>query len=83
MHTKLTLRLETDLIEQAKQYAARKGKSVSQMVAEYFCMVGQGKASAKGAEEPMPPITAKLRGILAGHGIDSSDYKNHLEQRYL
>ena len=83
MHTKLTLRLETGLIEQAKQYAAQRGKSVSQMVAEYFGLIGQAKAFVSSAEEPMPPITAKLHGILAGHSVDSSDYGSHLEQRYL
>ena len=79
MHTKLTLRLETGLIEQAKGYAAQKGKSVSQMVSEYFSMI----ARSENTETSMPPITAKLRGILAGYEIDANDYKRHLEERYL
>ena len=36
MQTKLTLRLEDQLIEQAKSYAAHAGKSVSQIVSDYF-----------------------------------------------
>ena len=38
MHTKLTLRIEEQLIEQAKSYATHTGKSVSQLVAEYFTL---------------------------------------------
>jgi predicted HicB family RNase H-like nuclease len=36
MRTKLTLRLEDKLIEQAKSYATHAGISASQIVAEYF-----------------------------------------------
>jgi Family of unknown function (DUF6364) len=60
MQTKLTLRLEQELIETAKAYAAASGKSVSQLVADYFT---QFKA-------PLPktasktPITDSLRGAF-------------------
>ena len=36
MNTKLTLRLEEELIKSAKNHANIIGKSVSQMVADYF-----------------------------------------------
>jgi predicted HicB family RNase H-like nuclease len=36
MQTKLTLRLDDRLIEQAKAYAQEKGRSLSQVVADYF-----------------------------------------------
>jgi hypothetical protein len=36
MNTKLTLRLNDSLIGQAKKYARTEGKSVSQIVADYF-----------------------------------------------
>ncbi len=36
MQTKLTLRLDEALIQRAKAEARRTGKSVSQLVAEYF-----------------------------------------------
>ena len=39
MQTKLTLRLEDQLIKDAKQYARQSGKSLSQMVAEYFLAI--------------------------------------------
>lgn len=36
MQTKLTLTIEQDILEQAKQYAHAHGKSLSQLVANYF-----------------------------------------------
>ena len=42
MQTKLTLRLDDELIEEAKSYAARAGKSVSQIVADYFRLLTKG-----------------------------------------
>ena len=39
MQTKLTLRLDDDLIEKAKSYAKGTGRSVSQMVADYFALL--------------------------------------------
>ena len=43
MQTKLTLRLEEQLIERAKAHAKKRGKSVSQMVADYFALLGPGR----------------------------------------
>ena len=39
MQTKLTLRLDDRLIRDAKHHARQSGKSLSQMVAEYFSAV--------------------------------------------
>lgn len=39
MNTKLTLRLEENLIKAAKRHAGTLGKSVSQMVADYFYLL--------------------------------------------
>ena len=41
MQTKLTLRLEDSLIQQAKDYAKQHDKSLSQVVADYFQMLTQ------------------------------------------
>jgi hypothetical protein len=84
MQTKLTLRLEKTLIEQAKLLAQRQNKSLSQLVEEYFrllAMLAAGKAVTP--TEELPPITRSLRGILRGHEIDEQDYRAHLEAKYL
>jgi hypothetical protein len=78
MQTKLTLRLDDSLIEKAKLYAKRSGKSVSQMVADYFIALS-AEGSRKSSAEP---ITSSLRGVLAGTEVDENDYRKHLDQKY-
>lgn len=80
MQTKLTLRLEDQLIEQAKSYASRAGKSVSQIVAEYFKLLTADKVKQI---SPSTPITQSLRGLLRESKFDEKDYKKHLEEKHL
>jgi hypothetical protein len=77
METKLTLRLDEGLIEQAKGEARRRGSSLSRMVADYF----KGMVSPAPSPQALPPITASLIGVLPGEG-DRSDYRKHLEEKY-
>ncbi|WP_299734796.1 DUF6364 family protein [uncultured Endozoicomonas sp.] len=78
---KLTLRMEQDQVERAKTYAARHGKSLSQLVADYF----DSLTTTETSEEALPPLTQKLKGALrsANASMDDSDYKKHLEDKYL
>lgn len=78
MQTKLTLRLEDELIQQAKSYAKKNDKSLSQVVSDYFQILTQ-----KGRDLKTPPITQSLIGVLESHQIDEDDYKRHLEEKYL
>ena len=39
MYTKLTLRVEADLVQRAKSFAKKAGKSVSRVVADYFTVL--------------------------------------------
>lgn len=80
MQTKLTLRLEDHLIEQAKSYAAQAGKSVSQIVADYFKLLTSQK-NTPGL--PSPPVTQSLRGLLRESNCDVGDYKKYLEVKHL
>ena len=76
MQTKLTLRLEDQLIEQAKSYAAQAGKSVSQIVADYFKLLTSQKINTN---LPSTPITQSLRGLLRESNLDKKDYKKYFE----
>ncbi len=78
MQTKLTLRLEESLIQQAKRYAKQHDKSLSQVVSDYFQIL-----TRKTEEVEAPPITRSLIGVLEGGGIEVDDYKKHLEEKYL
>ena len=79
MNTKLTLRMDEKIVRKAKIEAKRRGKSVSQMVAEYIESIGLQQNS----EKDLPPTTASLVGILKGKKISEEDYKDHLREKYL
>jgi len=77
MNTKLTLRLDDRLIESAKRHSAETGRSISQLVADFFAFIDAG------AEEvEITPRVRSLRGVLAGSGLDEMDYRRHLEEKY-
>lgn len=78
METKLTLRLDGDLIEQAKREARKRGTSLSRMVADYF----RGIASRPKGGKPLPPVTASLLGSMRGKRADREDYRRHLGEKY-
>jgi hypothetical protein len=78
MQTKLTLRLEDSLIEQAKGYAKEHDKSLSQIVTDYFKMLTQ-----QAEKTAISPVTNSLIGILNSSNVDQNDYKKHLEEKYL
>lgn len=68
------------LIEKAKTEAGRRGKSVSQMVGEFFAHLGEPRREA---DSDLPPVTASLLGVLKGHTIDDSAHKKYLREKYL
>ena len=78
MQTKLTLRLEEQLIERAKAHAKKRGKSVSQMVAEYFALLDR-----EDRPETLAPLTRSLHGALRSSAVDEDTYREHLEEKYL
>ena len=85
MQTKLTLRLEDELIERAKSYAKQSGKSVSQLVADYFVQIQANQRQLNQSPTPtLTPITARLYGVLAGTTIkdDKQVYRDYLDQKY-
>ena len=79
MQTKLTLRMDEDVVRKAKMAAKRRGKSVSRMVAEFIESIGTRPDSKK----VLPPTTASLVGILRGKAISEEDYKEHLREKHL
>jgi hypothetical protein len=80
MQTKLTLRLDDQIIKLAKSFARKKGKSVSQLVADYFKFF---KTPRSEEDYEIAPIVRSLKGILRGSKVDVEDYKRHLEEKYL
>jgi hypothetical protein len=80
MNTKLTLRMDEALVDTAKTEASRRGKSVSQMVGEFFDSL-TGKRRRTGQD--LPPITSSLVGVLKRTGASEATFKKHLREKYL
>ena len=80
MQTKLTLRLEEELIRKAKRFSKKSGKSVSTIVADYFQKLD---VSPPEESEVLTPMVAALRGILKRTGVEEKDYYSHLEEKPL
>ena len=70
---KLTLRMEPAQIEKAKAYAAHHGKSLSQLVADYF----DSLTTAEANEETKGALRSASASMI------DSNYKKHLEDKYL
>lgn len=77
MQTKLTLRIEEELINTAKAYSARSGKSVSKIVADLFKSI-----QSKNNKNIITQNVSSLKGVIK-NDISESDYKAHLESKYL
>ena len=78
MNTKLTLRMDDILVQQAKIQAAHRGKSVSRMFGEFVASLGKGKPDSR----RLPPVTGSLLGVMKGHRISEKDYKKHLREKH-
>lgn len=79
MYTKLTLRLDERLIRTAKSYAASTGKSLSQIVADYFDLLTR---KTEEREVEATPLVRSLHGVLRGGPVDEEDYKRYLEAKH-
>lgn len=76
MNTKLTLTLEKEIIEKAKKYASTRGKSLSEMIENYFKYLTAPKE--RNSSDIISPRIQKLRGIIK---VDKNfDYKEVLNR---
>lgn len=82
MHTKLTLRLEADLVRRAKALAKKTGKSVSRLVADYFTILELPPRQGKAERPSWPPLVRSLKGSLRGIRVDEQDYRRYLEKKH-
>ena len=73
---KLTLSVDDRVVSRAKQYAKRRGVSVSEMVEAYLAAVAKPSSPATGAA----PILRSIRGVLKSADLD--EYRKHLAAKY-
>jgi hypothetical protein len=73
---KLTLSVDKRVVSRAKQYAKRRGVSVSDMVEAYLAAVVEPPSPATGAAS----ILRSVRGVLKK--ADIVQYRKHLAEKY-
>ncbi len=79
MDTKLTLKLDDSIIEQAKNYAKQKDTSLSKLIESYL-----GKLVTPMNEEAITPLVKSLSGVieLPKKLEQKKDYKKHILNKY-
>ena len=81
METKLTLRIDEEIIRSAKTYAQKNSTSVSKMVSGYFQSLTHKRAS----RHDISPIVKELSGIIPSE-IDTKElideYHVHLQEKH-
>jgi hypothetical protein len=75
MHTKLTLTIDHDVVENAKKYAKHQKRSVSKLVEEYLSSISS-PPNAKIEPNTLGPITKELVGMIKAKG--HIEYKEFL-----
>ena len=80
MNTKLTLKLDKNTIEKAKEYASLRNLSLSKLVEVYF----QKLTVEEEFKQKLSPKVRKLSGILKGKDLNyKSELENSLRKKYL
>lgn len=82
MNSKLTLKLDSQVIEKAKVYSAEKGKSLSKMVEDYFKSLPSEKQSQIDIE--ITPVVKSLSGIIDEKSYEAAkdSYSDYLINKY-
>jgi hypothetical protein len=80
MDTKLTLKLDKEIIHRAKDYAESKKISLSKLIESYLQMLTNESSS----KDKISPLVESLSGVIElpkkYHGKD--DYANYLTEKY-
>lgn len=84
MLTKLTLTIEQSVIEQAKEYAQKKNRSVSRIVEEYLKNIVTNHEIGTSFSKMKSPITNSISGMFHDNGKSYKDMLNEaLQDKYL
>ncbi len=80
MDTKLTIKLNEQVIEKAKHYAKERGTSLSKLIENYFNTI----ANESMVEEEITPLVKSLTGVIPPSDPikDKKDYVDYLIEKY-
>ena len=83
MNTKLTLTIEKEIIERAKNYAKEKNRSLSDIIENYLKTLT--KEERKNKSKKLNPAVESLRGSFKmPKDMDyNKELKNRLEKKYI
>ncbi len=84
MDTKLTLKLDKEVIEEAKKYAASRKRSLSKLIEAYLRSLTIRDESIVGEDIEISPY---VKGMASGTSVPIDvdikyGYKNHLNMKY-
>jgi len=75
MDSKLTLNIDKQLAHNAKKYARSKGRSLSNLVEDYF------RYLTKNEDIPKPEVPSRVKSLLGSIKVpDDFDYKKELSE---
>ncbi len=80
MDTKLTLKLDREIINRAKEYAESKKISLSKLIESYLQLLTKESSSA----DDISPLVESLSGVIVLPQKDDgkSDYTDYLSEKY-
>jgi len=80
MNAKLTLSLDRDIIEQAKEFSRSHHKSLSKLIEGYLRQVTHSDDASK----QVTPLVAKISGVIDAQklGDHKSGYADYLAEKY-
>lgn len=78
MNTKLTLNLNKEVIEEAKNYAKIHRISLSKMIENYLNSVTRGTKK----QSKVSPLVESLTGIIPSSIDERKDYRDYLDKKY-
>lgn len=79
MQEEITLQIDKDLLERAKAFSEKTGKSISEVVSDLLERLPKDLTGPRS----LTPVVSSLRGILRGSGLSEEDYRRHLEAKHL
>lgn len=77
MDSKLTLKLEKEVIEKAKFYAKSQHTSLSRLIENYLMTI-----TSEDDQESITPLVKSLSGIIDLREDQKDDYSDYLTKKY-
>jgi len=78
METKLTLKMDQEIIQSAKNYAENNKRSLSKLVEDYF----RNLITENEPKKEFSPLVEELSGIISETDLKNLDYVEYLEKKY-